>query len=197
MSQQTTQPRTAHREEAPPAPVKPASPLKERWTQWVALSTTVLAVCAAISSLKGGGYSTKVQLATTRESDRWAQYQAKSIKENLYVVEQSLLRVQALEARTPEARDAIAAQLAKLATDVEHYETDKAQLKAEAERVQHDEAMFQRIGASFGLAVMLLQIAIMLSSVGALIRRPVMWVVGLGFGAIGLVYMGNGFLGWF
>ncbi|BDG03146.1 DUF4337 domain-containing protein [Anaeromyxobacter oryzae] len=189
---------TATRLEAPPAPEpKPASPLKERWTQWVALTTTVLAVCAAISSLKGGGYSTKVQLATTRENDRWAQYQAKSIKENLFVVEQDLLRLQALEARTPEARESIAARLAKLATDLQRYESDKAQLKADAERVQQDEATFQRIGASFGLAVMLLQIAIMLSSVGALIRRPIMWVVGLGFGALGLVYMGNGFLGWF
>jgi len=44
---------------------------------------------------------------------------------------------------------------------------------------------------------MLLQIAIMMSSVGALIKRPIMWVIGLGFGAIGLVYMLNGFFGLF
>jgi Domain of unknown function (DUF4337) len=190
-------PTTPQAEGTPAAAAKSASPLRERWTQGVALSTTVLAVCAAISSLKGGGYSTKVQLATTRENDRWAQYQAKSIKENLVAVERSLLQVQALEARTPEGREVIAAQLGKLAGDVERYEADKAELKAEAERVQRDEAAFQRIGASFGLAVMLLQIAIMLSSVGALIRRPVMWAVGLVFGAAGVLYMVNGFLGWF
>jgi uncharacterized protein YacL len=101
------------------------------------------------------------------------------------------------ENRTPEAQRAVAAQLAKLAADIERYESEKAQLKAEAERVQRDEAIFQRIGASFGLAVMLLQIAIMLSSVGALIKRPIMWIVGLVFGAIGLSYMANGFFGWF
>jgi hypothetical protein len=44
---------------------------------------------------------------------------------------------------------------------------------------------------------MLLQIAIMLSSVGALIKRPIMWIVGLVFGAGGLAYMANGFFGWF
>jgi hypothetical protein len=47
---------------------------KDSWTQWVALTTTILAVCAAISSLKGGGYSTRVQLATTVEANTWAYY---------------------------------------------------------------------------------------------------------------------------
>ncbi len=159
----------------------------------MALTTTVLAVCAAISSLKGGGYSTRVQLATTRENDRWAQYQAKSIKQSLLVAERNLLQLQALEARTPEGRGAVAAQLAKASSEIERYDAEKAQLKAEAEAVQRDEAAYQRTGGNFGLAVMLLQIAIMLSSVGALMKKPIMWVIGLAFGAAGLVYMGNGF----
>jgi len=194
-----TQPSTAQRTDAPPvpAPAKPAGLLGDRWTQWVALTTTILAVCAAISSLKGGGYSTKVQLATTRENDKWAQFQSKSIKENLFQVEQSLLQVQALEARTPAARDAIDARLGKLGGEIERYEKEKGQLRTEAEAIQKDEAAWQRIGGNFGLAVMMLQIAIMMSSVGALIKRPAMWIVGLGFGAVGLVYMANGFFGWF
>lgn len=195
MSEQSA---SAARRDPPPTPdARPAGVLKERWTQWVALTTTILAVCAAISSLKGGGYSTRVQLATTRENDRWAQYQSKSIKQNLYAVEQSLLEVQALEAKAPAARAAIDARLAKLRAEIARYDQDKAQLRTEAEAIQHDEASFQRIGGSFGLAVMLLQIAIMLSSVGALMKRPAMWGVGLVFGALGLAYMGNGFFGWF
>jgi hypothetical protein len=138
------------------APARPAGLLGERWTQWVALTTTIL-VSAAISSLKGAGYATRVQLATARENDRWSQYQAKSIKENLLAVERSLLEVRALEAREPAAKAAIAARLAKR----------------------------------------LLQIAIMLSSVGALMKKPPMWMVGLVFGAAGLAYMANGFFGWF
>ncbi len=188
------QPTSTAAKQEPAPETKPAPILKERWTQWVALTTTILAVCAAISSLKGGGYATKVQLATTRENDAWAQYQSKGIKQNLFVVEQSLLQVQALEARSPEARAAIGARLAKLQAEIERYDHEKGQLKAEAEGVQHDEVSYQRIGGSFGLAVMLLQIAIMLSSVGALMKRPAMWVVGLVFGVAGLTYMANGFL---
>jgi hypothetical protein len=193
MSQTSTAPKT---DAEPVAPPKPAGLLGDRWTQWVALTTTILAVCAAISSLKGGGFSTKVQLATTRENDKWAQYQSKSIKENLLAVEQSLLQVQAHEARTPEARALVSARLTKLSSELERYEKEKAALKAEAEQVQRDEASYQRIGGNFGLAVMLLQIAIMMSSVGALIKRPAMWLVGLVFGVAGLSYMGNGFFGW-
>jgi hypothetical protein len=29
--------------------------VQEKWIKWVALTTTILAVCAAIGSLKGGG----------------------------------------------------------------------------------------------------------------------------------------------
>src|SRR5512142_2316491 len=144
----------------PAAEAKPAPILKERWTQWVARTTTILAVCAAISSLKGGGYSTKIQLATTRENDRWAQYQSKSIKQNLFAVEQSLLQVQALEARAPEARSAIAARLAKLEGEIDRYEKEKGDLRSGAEAIQKEQAEYQRHGGNFGLAVMLLQIAI-------------------------------------
>jgi hypothetical protein len=179
------------------APARPAGLLGERWTQWVALTTTVLAVSAAISSLKGAGLATRVQLATARENDRWSQYQAKSIKENLLAMERSLLEVQALEAREPAAKAAIAARLAKLGEETGRYEREKAQLRAEAEGIQAQEESGQKAAGSFGLAVMLLQIAIMLSSVGALMKKPAMWMVGLVFGAAGLAYMANGFFGWF
>jgi hypothetical protein len=41
---------------------------------------------------------------------------------------------------------------------------------------------------------MLFQISIMLSSVGALLKKQRLWYGGLVFGVAGLVYMVNGFL---
>ena len=58
-----------------------AAPAPDAWTKWVALSTTILAVCAAFATLKGGSFSTKTQLATVTASNKWAYYQAKSLKE--------------------------------------------------------------------------------------------------------------------
>jgi len=45
--------------------------------------------------------------------------------------------------------------------------------------------------------VMFLQIAIMLSSVAALMKRRRLWVGGMILGVLGLAYMLNGFYLWF
>lgn len=170
---------------------------KEKWIQWVALTTTVLAVAAAISSLKGGGFSTQIQLKNTQEANRWAFYQSKSLKQNLAELERESMAVLALEARTPEGRAQAEKALARATGEAHRYEQEKAEIKADAEKLAAEQAELKRHGGSFGLAVMLLQIAIMMSSVGALIKKPVMWWVGLVFGLGGLGYMANGFWGWF
>jgi hypothetical protein len=45
----------------------------------------------------------------------------------------------------------------------------------------------------FGIAVIFLQIAILLSSIAALMKKKSVWVVGLIAGACGLIYFANGF----
>ncbi len=57
---------------------------KERWLSYLALTTVIFAVCATLSTFKGGGFSTKSVLAQTQASDQWAYYQSKSIKSYLY-----------------------------------------------------------------------------------------------------------------
>jgi Domain of unknown function (DUF4337) len=182
----------AKKQESQPEPAK-APPLKERWMQFVALTTTVLAVCAAISALKGGGYSTRVQLSTTKEVNQWAYFQSKSIKQHAVELHGDQLELARLEARTPEARRLLDERIARAKADLARYELEKGQIKAEAEAIQNDEGALKRHAGAFGLAVMLLQIAIMLSSVSALLKRPAMWVAGLVFGGVGLLYMANGF----
>lgn len=166
---------------------------KESWTQWVALTTTILAVCAAISSLKGGGYSTRVQLATTVEANTWAYYQSKSVKQNLAELERAQMEVAALEARSPDGKRTAEAARDRAAGEAKRYEEEKGKIKAEAEGLKREEEQNKRHGAAFGQAVMLLQIAITLSAVSALIKRPVMWWAGLAGGLAGLLYMANGF----
>ncbi len=177
-----------------PEPEPPRAPVaKERWTQWVALTTTILAVCAAISALKGGGYSTRVQLSTTQEVDKWVYFQSKSVKQHAVELHRDQLELARLDARTPEAQRLADEQIAKAKAELARYDHEKDQIKSEAEAIQKEEGDFKRHAGAFGLAVMLLQIAIMLSSVAALLKKPPMWAVGLAFGAVGLAYMANGF----
>src|ERR1700734_3206635 len=53
---------------------------KDKWVLYVALTTAVFAVLAAITGLLAGDHSDEAMLAQIKSSDQWAFYQAKSIK---------------------------------------------------------------------------------------------------------------------
>ena len=77
---------------------------------------------------------------------------------------------------------------------IKKYDEEKAEISKEAKRLEilRDDA--QKHTGIFGLAVIFLQVAILLSSIAALMKKKVIWVIGIGTGAIGLIYFANGFL---
>lgn len=170
---------------------------KETWIQWVALTTTVLAVCAAISSLRASSYSTRVQIYTTREANQWAYYQAKSIKEHSFRLNRDVLTGIQLETKNPEVQKYLAAKIKDYEGEIARYDKEKGEIKREAEDIIRQQELLKRHNGAFALATMMLQIAIMCSAVGALVKRKLMWYAGLVMGAWGLLYMGNGFFLWF
>jgi heme/copper-type cytochrome/quinol oxidase subunit 4 len=171
---------------------------KDKWIMGVALTTTILAVCAAISSLRAGAYSTRIQVYTTKEANSWAYYQSKSIKEHNFRLQRDIFRLQRLlEDGNPEARNFTEERLKEYDKEVSRYEKEKDEIKDQAEKLIKDQEVLKEHNSNFALAVMLLQIAILMSSVSALIRKKYMWFVGLGFGVFGLVYMANGFFLWY
>ncbi|MHB8068787.1 MAG: DUF4337 domain-containing protein [Desulfobaccales bacterium] len=175
-----------------------AKPPKETWIQWVALTTTILAVCAAISSLKASSYSTKVQVQTTREANHWAYYQSKSIKEHSFRLNRDILNYANLLGNSiPQVQQFLTAKIKDYDQEINRYDQEKKQIKTEAETMIQEQELLKRHNAAFSLAVMLLQIAIMMSAVAALIKRKMMWGAGLAFSVLGLVYMANGFFLWF
>ena len=171
--------------------------LKEKWTQWVALTTTIVAVCAALSTLKGGSNSTKTQLLTTQETNKWSYFQSKSIKQHICEEQKMMLMIDKTKNSSPETMDLINKNLETTTKDIARYDKEKADIKAEAEDLNKLEADYKKHSGAFYLATMFLQICIMLSSVGVLIKRKILWYVGIALGAIGIVYMVNGFMAWF
>lgn len=170
---------------------------KEPWLNLLALTTVILAVCATLATFKGGGFSTRSVLRQNQASDQWAYYEAKSIKGNLYEMDREHLvrEVKLLEAgkgnsaALEDARKALEDTKAKVAK----YEKEKAEIKEKAESIERERDDATRHGAPFGLAVIYLQIAILLSSIAALMKKqPVYWL-GLVIGVVGLVYFANGF----
>ena len=53
---------------------------KEKWVLGVALSTAFMAVLAAVAGLLAGHHANEAMIARVEASDKWNQYQAKSLK---------------------------------------------------------------------------------------------------------------------
>jgi len=175
--------------ETKPEAKKPEAAPSDAWTKWVALSTTLLAVAAAFSTLKGGSFSTQTQLATVAATNKWSYFQSKSLKQTARETEREIITTIAAGAPNAEAKAVALASIAKAEKEIVRYEAEKAEIKLEAETLDAKAAYSQARGSNFGLAIMFLQIAIMLSAIAALMKKKLFWVIGLCAGALGISYL--------
>ncbi|MBI3793490.1 MAG: DUF4337 domain-containing protein [Nitrospinae bacterium] len=170
---------------------------KEPWLNYLALTTVILAVCATLSTFKGGGHSTKAVMSQSQASDQWAYYQAKSIKLNLYEIQREKIQVElsALNEKTQKPlMDAYKKKIEDYSKKVEKYETEKTAIQAEAKKLEGVRDDSQKHSRVFGMAVIYLQIAILLSSIAALLKKKLVWLLGVGVGVVGVWYFANGLL---
>ncbi|MBF0122164.1 MAG: DUF4337 domain-containing protein [Candidatus Omnitrophica bacterium] len=168
--------------------------LPEKWMKAIAATTTVLAVVAAIAGSRSAYFIAKAQLLTALEGSQWSYYQAKSIKQNLVEIQQKEFQFKLLADMSEAQKEFVTKDLQAAVANIKRYDQEKAEIKKQAEGTNKENALVVRRGSQFSLAVVFAQIGIMLSSVGALLKRPSMWIVGLIIGAISLVYLANGFL---
>jgi hypothetical protein len=175
--------------------LKMAEDVKEPWLNTLALTTVILAVCATLATFKGGGYSTRSLINQEQASDLWAQYQAKSTKQNLYELQLGQLQLQSLTLPKDEAVQAAYKQkMADYEAKVTHYESDRKTIDAQArdKEAQRDDA--QKHGKPFGLAVIFLQVSILMSSVAGLLKKRWVWLAALPIGLVGIGLFADGFL---
>jgi hypothetical protein len=169
---------------------------KEPWLNYLALTTVILAVCATLSTFKGGGFSTRSVISQAQASDQWAFYQAKAIKGDLYQVQEEALKTSlaALAANAPPAqRQVYQDKIADYQKKVEKYTAEKAAIMKTAQSLEAQRDAAQRQGKPFGVAVIFLQVAILISSIAGLFKRKVIWLAALPVGLLGLVYFADGF----
>ena len=174
-----------------------AEETKERWMNYLALATVILAVCATLSTFKGAGYSTRSVLSQTQAANQWAYYQSKSIKGYLYEIQKESLELESKKDRAKGSKVLSAEYEKKIelySKKLKRYDEEKAVISNDAKKLESIRDEAQKHSQIFGLAVIFLQIAILLSSIAALLKKKYVWVLGLGTGVVGLVYFANGFL---
>jgi hypothetical protein len=170
---------------------------KEKWLNWLALTTVIFAVCATLATFKGGGYSTRSVLSQTQASDQWAFYQAKSIKGNLYEIQREKLQLEREidgAGAPPATLAALDRTIAKYTERIARYDKEKEEIAAAAKAFEQTRDQSKRHQAAFGIAVIWLQVTILLSSVSALMKKRPLWYAALAVGSVGLMYFANGFL---
>src|SRR6266550_893960 len=145
----------------------------ETWISWVALSTAILAVLAAIAGLLSGQHVNEAVMNQIEASDQWNYYQAKSIKA-------SVLDAKLALASAPDEKDR-----AKAA----RYEEEQAEIKAEAEKKEKEAKSNFHQHEVFARGVTMFQIAIAVAAISALTKRRKFWIVSLLFGVAGCVFL--------
>src|SRR5713101_1464708 len=160
------------------------------WLQWLALSTALFAVLAAIASLKSGQLANESLLlmneATLKQaqtSDAWSYYQAKGIKQIIRDSEADLLA----------ASHAPAELVTKNRDEAERYKSEQEKIQEEAKGLEREQKELQErsrhdleLHHTFAYAVTILQVAIGLSAIAALIERRSIWLFGLVCGTVGI-----------
>lgn len=166
---------------------------KEPWLNWLALTTVIFAVCATLATFKGGGYSSRSIMSQSQASDQWAFYQAKAIKAYLYQ-----LQVEKLELELPGVsqgmEEAYRTKIVDHRKKLEKYEQEKLAIQQEARQLESVRDEAQTHSRAFGIAVIYLQIAILLSSVAGLLKKKPVWFAGIASGLVGIAYFADGFL---
>ena len=145
----------------------------EAWISWVALSTAILAVLAAIAGLLSGKHANEAMMNQIESSDQWSYYQAKSIKAALLDAKMSLATVADEKDRAKAAR----------------YEEEQTEIKSEAERKQADAKSNFHRHEVYARGVTMFQIAIAVAAISALTKKRRFWLVSLLFGAAGCIFV--------
>ena len=146
---------------------------RERWISWVALSTAVLAVLAAIAGLLSGHHVNEAMMKQIEASDQWSYYQAKSIKAAVLDAKMSL-------AAAPNESDQ---------PKRDRYEKEQEEIKSEAEHKEVAAKSNFHKHEVFAGRVTVFQIAIAIAAISALTKRRPFWIMSLLFGGVGCAFL--------
>jgi len=149
----------------------------EAWISWVALSTAILAVLAAIAGLLSGMHANEAMMSQIESADKWAYYQAKGIKAAVLDVKISL---------SPATSEPDRAKAERYQEEQSEIQKEANEKQAEAKSNFHQHEILAR-------SVTMFQIAIAVAAISALTKRRAFWFVSLVFGAAGCVFLALGF----
>ncbi|MCE9520761.1 MAG: DUF4337 domain-containing protein [Verrucomicrobia bacterium] len=154
---------------------------KDPFEKRVAISIAIMAVLLSYISMRGDNAKTDAVIETSKEANTWAQYQSKSLKQNLRQFEVNMIALTA--ANAPDATKKTEA----LKADVARYESEMKELTAVAKVHREDAEKGSAMNYLCDFAGLFLLIAIVIDSVAILSRQHLFWFISLGLAVFGAV----------
>lgn len=173
------------------------------WSTKVALYIAALAAVLAINALGGNNAGKAMVGASIEASDSWAFYQAKTVRQTVYLLAADELELQlATQPKLPEpVKASFNERIAKYRSTVQRYEseadgTGKKELMAKAQAFEAQRDLAQKQDPYFDYAEALLQIAIVLASAGIAANRKSLVTGSYAVGALGAFLTLDAFTLW-
>jgi hypothetical protein len=155
----------------------------------VTLTMAILAVLVAVASLMGHRAHTEEVLKQAQASDKWAYYQAKDIRRHADDIFTSQLGIAV--AKNEDAAEKFAE---KYKTESERYRDETKKLESEARELEAERDAEQKKANRFDLGEVLLEIALVVTSITLMTGKKAFWLLGLLSAALGLVSAVSGLL---
>lgn len=152
---------------------------KDKWSMYVAISTALMAVFAALGSLFAGHHSNEAMIEQLKSSDQWAYYQAKGIKAE---ITQGMIMQSGLDGEAPH----------ELKEKKERYKDEQEKIKEEAQEHEKESQLHLAKHVTLARSVTLFQIAIAISAISMLTSKKVLWYFSLLLSVAGAVMFGLG-----
>ena len=154
----------------------------------VSITISIMAVLVASVALLGHRTHTEELLRQSQASDRWAQYQAKSVR--LHET-QGFFDVVNIVASLDKERGAALRE--KYAKEVDHYQSDKEDISKEAKDLEAERDLAGRKADRFDGGEALLEVGLVICSITLLTKRKLFWFGGMLIGGLGVALALTGF----
>jgi len=151
---------------------------KSRWSLYLAISTALMAVLAALASLQAGHHSNEALISRVLASDQWGYFQAKGIKSD----------ITQLMMASKTGQDTI-----PFHNKLMQYKSEKEKIKTIAEDYEKESTEHLDRHIILARSVTFFQVSIALSAISILTRKRFMWYFSLALTLIGVwqFIMGN------
>ena len=170
---------------------------QETFTKRVALVTAIFAVILAITSLGGNNAMKGMLLAQQQSSDQWAFYQSKVMREHLYRTAKAQQEAALLErgrTMSKEARSHYEKLVTGYGEEEARYRAEKTKIENEAKRLESERDINNSRDPYFDYAEVLLQIAIVMSSISILSHSRLVFSFAVTSALLGSICSLNGYL---